>query len=59
MYEAVLNAKSNTERLVYELKTLYHGIRSYLKKIQGQKNINILLSDHFDDYKANGCSTAQ
>jgi len=52
MYEAVLNAKSNTEKLVYELKTLYHGIRGYLKKIQGQKDINILLSDHFDDYKA-------
>jgi hypothetical protein len=52
MYEAVLNAKSNTEKLIYELKTLYHGIRGYLKKIQGQKDINILLRDHFDDYKA-------
>jgi len=52
MYEAVLNTKSNTEKLVYELKTFYHGIRGYLKKIQGQRNINILLHDHFDDYKA-------
>jgi hypothetical protein len=52
MYEAVLNAKSNTEKLTYELKTLYHGISGYLKKIQRQKDINILLKDHFDDYKA-------
>lgn len=52
MYEAVLNAKSNTEKLVYELKTLYHGIRGYIKKIQGQRDINILLRDHFDEYKA-------
>jgi hypothetical protein len=52
MYEAVLNAKSNTEKLVYELKTLYHGIRGYLRKIQGQRDINILLRDHFDEYKA-------
>ena len=52
MYEAVLNAKSNTEKLIQELKTLYHGIRSHLRKIQGQKNINILLRDHFDEYKA-------
>jgi len=52
IYEAVLNAKSNTEKLVSELKTLYHGIRSYLRKIQGQKDINILLRDHFDEYKS-------
>jgi hypothetical protein len=52
MYEAVLNAKSNTEKLIYELKTLYHGIRGYLRRIQGQRDINILLHDHFDDYKA-------
>ena len=52
MYEAVLNAKANTERLIYELKTLYHGIRGYLRRIQGQKDINILLRDHFDEYKA-------
>jgi hypothetical protein len=52
MYEAILNAKSNTEKLIYELKTLYHGIRGYLRKIQGQKDVNILLRDHFDEYKA-------
>ena len=52
MYEAVLNAKSNTDKLIYELKSFYHGIRGFLQKIQGQKDINILLRDHFDEYKA-------
>ena len=51
MFEAIMTAKANTEQLVYELKTLYHGIRSYMRKIQGQQNINTLLSDHFDEYK--------
>lgn len=51
MYEAVVTARSNTEHLFYELKTLYHGIRGYLKKIYGQHNVNALLRDHFDDYK--------
>jgi len=52
IYEAILSAKANTEKLVHELKTLYHGIRSYLRKLQGQRDINILLRDHFDEYKA-------
>jgi len=52
MYEALLSAKSNTEKLTFELRTLYHGIRSYLRKIQGQSDINSLLRDHFDEYKA-------
>jgi len=52
MYEAVLNAKKNTEQLVFELKSLYHGIREHFRKIQGQRDINTLLKDHFDDYKA-------
>ena len=52
MYEAVLNARTNTEKLTYELRTLYHGIRSYLIKIQGQNDVNLLLRDHFDEYKA-------
>lgn len=51
MYEAILSAKANTEKLMYELKTLYHGIRSYLRKIQGQNDVNTLLHDHFDEYK--------
>jgi len=51
MYAAILAAKAHTEQLVYELKTLYHGIRSYMRKIQGQQDINLLLKDHFDEYK--------
>ena len=52
MYEAVLNARANTEKLLQELKTLYHGIRGHLKRIQGLSDINTLLRDHFDEYKA-------
>jgi hypothetical protein len=46
MYEAIMAAKSNTEQLVYELRTLYHSIRSYMRKIQGQQDVNLLLKDH-------------
>lgn len=51
MYEAVLSAKANTERLTFELKSLYHGIRSYLRRIQEQSDVNILLKNHFEEYK--------
>ena len=51
MYEAIMTAKANTEQLIYELKTLYHGIRGYMLRIQGQYDVNTLLSDHFDEYK--------
>jgi len=52
MYEAILNARTNTEKLTYELRTFYHGIRNYLRKIQGQDDVNLLLRDHFEEYKA-------
>ncbi|ASA22374.1 Wadjet anti-phage system protein JetA family protein [Paenibacillus donghaensis] len=51
MYEAVLSAKTNTEQLTYELKRLYHGIRSYLRRIQEQSEVNVLLKNHFEEYK--------
>jgi hypothetical protein len=51
MYEAVLSASSNTERLTYELKTLYHGIRRYIKSMQAESNINELLENQFEKYK--------
>ena len=51
MYEAVLSAKSNTEQLQYQLHSLYHGIRSYLRGIENQSDINDLLQNHFEDYK--------
>ncbi|MDR0685029.1 MAG: DUF5716 family protein [Spirochaetaceae bacterium] len=50
-YEAALAAKRNTETLVYELKSLYHNIRSYIRRIQEQNDINTLLENHFEKYK--------
>jgi hypothetical protein len=51
MYEAVLSAASNTERLTYELKTLYHGIRRYIKSMQAESDVNELLENQFEKYK--------
>jgi hypothetical protein len=50
-YEAVLAANRNTETLVRELKSLYHNIRSYIRRIQEQNDINTLLENHFEKYK--------
>ena len=51
LYEALLSAKSNTEQLEYSLRTLYHGIRGFLRGIIEQNDVNLLLQDHFDEYK--------
>jgi hypothetical protein len=51
MFEAVLTARRNTEQLTYELRSLYHSIRTYLRHIQDQNNINELLENHFEKYK--------
>jgi hypothetical protein len=51
MFDAVLAAKRNTEQLTYELKSFYHNIRSYLKHIQEQNNVNELLENHFEKFK--------
>ncbi|MDO4300076.1 MAG: DUF5716 family protein [Clostridia bacterium] len=51
MYEAVLSAKSNTEQLEYQLRSLYHGIKSYLRNIEKENEVNQLLKDHFENYK--------
>jgi hypothetical protein len=51
MYEAVLSAKANTEQLQYALRTLYHGIRGFLRNIIEQQDVNLLLQDHFGEYK--------
>lgn len=51
MYEAVLSAKANTEQLQYSLQTLYHGIRGYLRAIVDQHDVNLLLQNHFGEYK--------
>jgi hypothetical protein len=46
-YEAILAGKRNTETLIYELKSLYHNIRAYIRRIQEQNSINDLLDNHF------------
>jgi len=51
LYEAILSAKANTEQLQYSLRTLYHGIRGFLRGIAEQQNVNLLLRDHFEEYK--------
>jgi hypothetical protein len=51
LYEAVLSAKSNTEQLQYSLRALYHGIRGFLRGIVERQDVNLLLQDHFEEYK--------
>lgn len=51
MYEALIVAKNNTEKLDYELRTFYHGIRGYLRVIRENSDVNLLLKNHFDTYK--------
>lgn len=51
IYEAVLSARSNTEQLQYALRTLYHGIRGFLRGIVEQQDVNLLLQNHFGEYK--------
>lgn len=51
MYEALIIAEKNTEKLDYELRSLYHGIRGYLKSIRDNNDVNFLLKNHFEEYK--------
>jgi hypothetical protein len=51
MFEAVLAARRNTEQLNYELTSLYHSIRTYIRRIQEQNDINELLENHFEKFK--------
>ena len=43
MYEALLAAKNNTEKLDFELRAFYHGIRGYLRVIRENTDVNLLL----------------
>ena len=45
MYEALIIAENNTEKLDYELRSLYHGIRGYLKSIRDNNDVNFLLKN--------------
>jgi hypothetical protein len=51
MFDALLAARRNTEQLSYELRTFYHNIRGYLKRIQAQSSVNELLESHFEKFK--------
>jgi hypothetical protein len=51
MFDALINARRNTEQLTYELKTFYHNIRGYLNRIQTQRSVNELLESHFEKFK--------
>lgn len=51
MFDALITARRNTEQLTYELKTFYHNIRGYLKRIQVQSSVNELLESHFEKFK--------
>lgn len=51
MFEALIVAKNNTEKLDYELRTFYHGIRGYLRIIRENSDVNLLLKNHFEEYK--------
>jgi hypothetical protein len=51
MFDALLTARRNAEQLAYELKTFYHNIRGYLKRIQAQSSVNELLENHFEKFK--------
>lgn len=53
MYEALIVAKNNTEKLDFELRTFYHGIRGYLRVIRENTDVNLLLKNHFEEYKKN------
>jgi len=39
LYEALLSAKANTEQLQYALRTLYHGIRGFLRGIAPRNEV--------------------
>ena len=51
MYEALIVAKSNTEKLDFKLRTFYYGIRGYQKVIRENTDVNLLLKNHFEAYK--------
>ena len=51
-YQALHAAWNNTVELVDELKSLFNNIRRYYARIAGEENVNALLAEHFDEYKA-------
>ncbi|MDO5702661.1 MAG: DUF5716 family protein, partial [Lachnospiraceae bacterium] len=52
VYQALHAAWQNTVHLVDELKSLFNNIRRYYARIPGEDDVNALLSEHFEEYKA-------
>ena len=52
VYQALFAAWQNTIRLIDELKSLFNNIRRYYSRIPNENDVNNLLRDHFDEYKA-------
>jgi len=52
VYQALFAAWQNTIRLIDELKSLFNNIRRYYSRIPYENDVNNLLRDHFDEYKA-------
>ena len=52
VYQALQAAWQNTVRLIDELKSLFNNIRRYYARIPVENDVNVLLSEHFDEYKA-------
>ena len=50
-FQALLAAYQNTENLIRELKSLYNNIRRYQQRALNQMSANVLLAEHFDDYR--------
>ncbi|MDR0948363.1 MAG: DUF5716 family protein [Lachnospiraceae bacterium] len=50
MYEAVLAAKKSTEQLSDMLRTFYHSIRSFMRALVDQHDVNELLKNHFGEF---------
>ena len=52
LYQALQAAWQNTVHLIDELKSLFNNIRRYYQRIPGEQDVNLLLAEHFDEYKA-------
>ena len=52
MYQALAAAYQNTVNLVDALKSLFNNIRRYYQKIPVTDDVNLLLEEHFEEYKS-------
>ena len=51
LYNAVITAYENSNKLVNSLKSLYQNLGRYYRKIIGLEEVNEILEEHFDNYK--------